>query len=59
MVWKYVPVAATFNKSGYRCEHLNTVPSCVSAPKHLPKILFIILKRIEKHKNTSLNSLET
>lgn len=45
VAFKHVPVAVTFNKLRRRCERLETVPSCVKAPKHLPtEILFIILK---------------
>lgn len=41
MAFKYIAAAAIFNEFKYRRKHLNTLSSCVNAPKHLPtKILF-------------------
>lgn len=36
MAFKYVAVPATSSKFKYRGKHLNTLSSCVNAPKHLP-----------------------
>lgn len=36
---KSVVVAVTFNKSKYRCKHLNTMLACINVPKNLSEIM--------------------